>query len=242
MIGTVISTIEQMNRNEIGRVKYTHYSNLSKENKIRILVVDDYALVRECLIAFLGLYPDFEIVGEAEDGQAAVMLAFHYRPDIVLMDMFLPRMDGVQATVLIRANCPMTQVIALTGFSEPDPVQNMLRAGAISYLVKNASIDELVQAIRDAHAGKPTLSSDATQSLISVSRGQPKLGDDLTNREREIVGLMTGGLSNFAIANQLVISQSTVKNHIANIFTKLDSKSRTQAVSLAVEHKLWLKV
>ena len=236
----MLNTIRERRKDTV-REKHPRYNNLSIENKIKILIVDDHNLFRECLMALLGHYPDCEIVGEAADGRAAVILCGHYQPDVVLMDISMPNMDGIAATALIRAQHPAIQVIALTSFNEAVPVQNMLKAGAISYLVKNASIDELVRAIRDAHAGIPTLSTDATQALISATRQLPKVGYDLTDRERQIVGLMTGGLNNRTIAAQLVISQSTVKNHVSNIFSKLGSSSRTKAVALAVEHKLWLR-
>jgi len=211
---------------------------MTATDKIRVLVVDDHHMVRKGLIVLLENFDDFEVVGDAGDGQAGVMLAQRYKPDIVLMDMIMPGMDGVTATQLIRDSCPDTQVIALTSFSDDQTIQSALKAGAISYLMKNVSVDELAQAVRKAHMGKPTLAPEATQALISATRRPPEIGHDLSEREREVLAWLVEGLNNREIAERLMISNSTVKNHLSNIFSKMGTTSRTQAVALAVEHKI----
>jgi NarL family two-component system response regulator LiaR len=210
-------------------------------DKIRVLVVDDHNMVRKGLIILLENFDDFEVVGDAGDGQTGVMLAQRYKPDIVLMDMSMPGMDGVNATQLIRESCPDTQVIALTSFSDDATIQNALKAGAISYLMKNVSVDELAQAVRKAYQGKSTLAPEATQALISATRRPPEIGHDLSEREREVLAWLVEGLNNREIAERLMISNSTVKNHLSNIFSKMGTTSRTQAVALAVEHKIVVK-
>jgi two-component system, NarL family, response regulator LiaR len=154
------------------------------------------------------------------------------------MDMMMPRMDGATAVKLIREHCPETQILMLTSFAEEDHVQKALNAGAVSYLMKNITGDELANAIRKAHEGQGTLSPEAATSLISASRRAPAPGHDLTEREREVLALMINGLNNREIAERLIISSSTVKNHVSNILAKLNTASRTQAVALAVESKI----
>ncbi|MBI1280504.1 MAG: response regulator [Anaerolineaceae bacterium] len=205
------------------------------------MVVDDHHMVRKGLIALLENFDDFEVVGDAGDGQAGIMLAQRYKPDIVLMDMLMPNMDGATATQLIRESCPDTQVIALTSSSEDALIQSALKAGAISYLMKNVSVDELAQAVRKAAQGKSTLAPEATQALISATRRPPEIGHDLSEREREVLAWLVEGLNNREIAERLMISNSTVKNHLSNIFSKMGTTSRTQAVALAVEHKIVVK-
>jgi NarL family two-component system response regulator LiaR len=154
------------------------------------------------------------------------------------MDMKLPELDGVAATRAIKARFPRVQVVALTSFREEGMVQRALQAGALSYLLKNATAAELAAAIRAAHAGRPTLAPEATQDLIHAAARPATPGHDLTSREREVLALMVQGLNNNAIAERLVVSLSTVKTHVSNVLTKLGVTSRTEAVALAVEHKL----
>ncbi len=214
---------------------------MAATEKIRVLVVDDHHMVRKGLIVLLENFDDFEVVGDAGDGQAGIMLAQRYKPDIVLMDMSMPGMGGVEATQAIHDTCPDTQVIALTSFSDDSTIQSALKAGAISYLMKNVSVDELAQAVRKAHQGKSTLAPEATQALISATRRPPEIGHDLSEREREVLAWLVEGLNNREIAERLMISNSTVKNHLSNIFSKMGTTSRTQAVALAVEHKIVVK-
>ena len=211
---------------------------MTVSSPIRVLLVDDHAMVRRGLATFLQVFDDLQLAGEAGDGEAAIQLCAQTRPDVVLMDMVMPDTDGVAATRAIRRRFPTVQVIALTSFKEAALVQNALQAGAIGYLLKDVSADELAQAIRAAHAGRGTLSPEATQALVHAATQPAPPGDDLTEREREVLALMIDGLNNTEIAEKLVVSPSTVKSHVSHILAKLDVSSRTEAVALAVRHHL----
>jgi NarL family two-component system response regulator LiaR len=204
-------------------------------DSIRVLIVDDHAVVRSGLADFLlAEGDDLALAGEARDGQEAVSLCRTLQPDVVLMDLVMPGMDGATATRHIRLACPAIQVIALTSFREQDLVQGALKAGAIGYLLKNVTSAELASAIRAAHAGRPTLAPEAAQVLIQATQAPPPPGHDLTPREREVLSLMVRGLNNTEIAARLVISNSTAKFHVSSILSKLGAGSRTEAVALAV--------
>ena len=203
------------------------------------MLVDDHAVVRSGLAAFLLAYDDLEIAGEAGNGAEAVRLCAETCPDVVLMDMVMPEMDGPTATRAIRAKCPDVQVLALTSFKEDELVHGALEAGAIGYLLKNVSAEELVNAIRAAHTGQPTLAPEAAQALIHTATQSPlTLGHDLTAREKQVLALMVKGLNNSKIAEQLVISRSTVRFHVSNVLSKLNATSRTEAVAVALQHHL----
>jgi len=210
----------------------------SPSPRIRVLVVDDHAMVRRGLATFLKVFDDLELAGEAASGQAAIQLCVQLQPDVVLMDMVMPDMDGATATRLIRNQSESIQVIALTSFTEEILVQSALQAGAISYLLKDVSADELAQAIRAAHAGRATLSPQAAQALVHAAGQPPKPGLDLTERERVVLALMVEGLNNTQIAARLTVSPSTVKSHVSNILSKLGVASRTEAVTLALRKRL----
>jgi NarL family two-component system response regulator LiaR len=206
--------------------------------RIRVLIVDDHEMVRNGLATFLRVARDLELVGEADSGAEAVRQCEVLRPDVVLMDMVMPDMDGATATRTIRERCPEVRVIALTSFPEEDLVQKALQAGALSYLMKNVGAAELSAAIRLAKANRPTLAPEAAQALIRQATRPVPPGHDLSPREREVLGLMTQGLSNRAIAERLVISGSTADFHVSNILSKLGVGSRTEAVAIAVQHRL----
>lgn len=203
------------------------------------MLVDDHAVVRSGLSTFLMTCDDMELVGEASSGEHALSLCSQAKPDVVLMDLVMPGMDGATATRLIREKCPEIQVIALTSFKEQELVQGALQAGAIGYLLKDISADELANAIRAAYAGKPTLAPEAAQALIQATRlPAEKIGFDLTDREREVLTLMVEGLNNNEIADRLVVSHSTAKFHVSSILSKLGAASRTEAVAIALQNNL----
>ncbi|MCZ7549528.1 MAG: response regulator transcription factor [Anaerolineales bacterium] len=212
---------------------------MSEAKTIRVMLVDDHAVVRSGLGAFLLAHDDLELAGEASSGERAVAMCQQTRPDVVLMDLMMPGMDGVTATKLIREKYPAVQVIALTSFKEREMVEGALQAGAIGYLLKDVSADELAHAIRAAAAGKPTLASEAAQVLIQSTRAPAENpGFDLTVREREVLALMVEGLNNQQIAERLVVSVSTAKFHVSSILSRLNAASRTEAVSIALQKRL----
>ncbi len=199
--------------------------------------MDDHEIVRSGLATFLRVVQDLELVGEASSGEEGVRLCERVQPDVVLMDMLMPGMNGVDATSALREKCPRTRVIALTSFPEEDLVQRALTAGATGYLLKNVNSSELASAIRAAHANKPVLAPEAAQALIQrVNRHSP--GQDLSAREREVLRLLTAGLSNRTIAERLIVSPSTVEYHVSNILGKLGAATRTEAVAIAFQHRL----
>ncbi|HPP62554.1 MAG TPA: response regulator transcription factor [Anaerolineales bacterium] len=212
---------------------------MSEAKTIRVMLVDDHAVVRSGLGVFLLAHDDLELAGEASSGERAVAMCQQTQPDVVLMDLMMPGMDGVTATKLIREKYPAVQVIALTSFKEREMVEGALQAGAIGYLLKDVSADELAHAIRAAAAGKPTLASEAAQVLIQSTRAPAENpGFDLTAREREVLALMVEGLNNQQIAERLVVSVSTAKFHVSSILSKLNAASRTEAVSIALQKRL----
>ena len=211
---------------------------ISPSQPIRVMLVDDHAMVRRGLATFLKVFDDLQLAGEAESGAAAIKLCGEILPDVVLMDMVMPDMDGAAATRAIRQQFPQVQIIALTSFKEGDLIKKALEAGAIGYLLKDVSADDLVRAIRAAHAGRATLSPEAAQSLVETANQPPTPGLDLTEREREVLALMVEGLNNTQIAGRLTVSPSTIKSHVSNVLSKLGVASRTEAVTLALRHKL----
>ncbi len=205
---------------------------------IRVLLVDDHTMVRRGLATFLKVYGDLQLAGEAATGEAAIQLCGRLIPDVVLMDLVMPGMDGVETTRIITQQFPSVKVIALTSFNEEGRVQGALQAGAISYLLKDISAEALANAIRAAHAGRSTLSPAAAQSLVQTTIKPLALGYDLTAREREVLALMVTGLNNSEIAAELGVSPSTIKSHVSNILAKFGVDGRTEAVALAVRHKI----
>lgn len=206
--------------------------------RIRVVIVDDHEMVRSGLAAFLRVTRDLELVGEAANGEEAIRVCQALRPDVVLMDMVMPGMDGAAATRAIREHCPETRIIALTTFPEEDLVHQALQAGALSYLMKNIGAAELSAAIRAASNNRTTLAPEAAQALIRQATRPVAPGHDLSARELEVLTLMKQGLTNRSIADKLVISPSTADFHVSNILGKLGVASRTEAVALAVQHRL----
>jgi NarL family two-component system response regulator LiaR len=202
------------------------------------MIVDDHEMVRSGLAVFLETCDDIKLVGEASSGEEALRLCAELQPDVLIMDLVMPTMNGIEATRAIRSRFPQIQIIALTSFKEEELVHSALQAGAIGYLLKNVSIDELAGAIRNAYRGKSTLAPEATQILIEAVTRPAAPGHDLTERELEVLALMVRGFSNRKIADYLTISASTVKNHVSSILAKLAVSSRSEAVGLAVQHGL----
>jgi len=211
---------------------------MKPSQKIRVMLVDDHNVVRSGLATFLRAYEDLELVGEARNGLEALNLYQKKKADVILMDLMMPEMDGIAATRAILAETPEVKIIAMTSFEEEELVQGVLAAGAISYLLKNVTSDELATAIRAAFLGRSTLSPEATKALIQATRPTKQPSIDLTEREREVLNLVVQGQSNQHIADTLVISVATVKAHISNVLSKLQVSSRAEAIAFAIKNKL----
>ncbi len=206
---------------------------------IRVLIADDHTMVRNSLAMFLASYPDLELVGQAADGAAAVALCLEARPDVVLMDIQMPEVNGIEATRRILDTLPNTRIIALTSFKDDDLVQQMIGAGAVGYLVKADTTDELVEAIRDAYAGKIAITPEIFQKIVKSKPAES--GFRLTDRESEILTFIVHGLTNRQIAEKLSLSPATIKFHVSSILAKLNAVSRAEAAAIAIEHNLTKK-
>ena len=211
---------------------------MSEQTPIRVLLVDDHHMVRDGLRVFLSVYDDLEIVAEAEDGEQAIELCAQVQPDVILMDIVMPNMDGPTATARIHKLFPQVQVLALTSFLEEGLVQRALQAGATGYLLKDVHPDKLAKAIRDAYEGRSTIDSAAAQVLVQAAKQPSPLGGDLTAREREVLALLAEGMTNKQIAGLLTVSPGTVRLHVSNILSKLGASNRTEAAMLALQHEL----
>ena len=205
---------------------------------LRLMIVDDHAIVRQGLRAIIRVTPGLELVGEADDGQAAITLADAVRPDVVLMDLVMPELDGVEATRAIRTASPATKVIVLTSFDDDEKVFPAIKAGAAGYLLKDVRPAELADAIRKASRGEALLASSVAARLMQEVAGGPPPAATLTDRELEVLRLIARGMSNKLIARELVVSEKTVKTHVSNILAKLHLSDRTQAALYAVREGL----
>ena len=211
--------------------------------KIKILIVDDHQVVRQGLHTFLGLQNDMLVVGEAEDGLTAVELVRQLHPHVVLMDLVMPRLDGISATRQAKLLDPDVKVIALTSFTEDDKVFPAIQAGACGYLLKDVSPENLIEAIRAAYHGEARLHPDIARKLMEQVAHQPRVAreiheESLTERERDVIQLVAQGCSNQEIAKALVISEKTVKTHVSNILSKLQLADRTQLAVYAIKKGL----
>lgn len=209
--------------------------------KITVLVVDDHAIVRQGLRALMQSRSDLELVGEAANGAEAVAKAAELKPDVILMDILMPQMDGIEATIAIRKADPRARILILTSYAEDEKLFPAIKAGAVGYLLKDSSPQDLVQAIHDVHDGKaslhPTVALKVMQELIQPAALEPGQ-DALTEREKEVLGLLAQGESNQDIARRLIIGERTVGTHVSSILSKLHLANRTQAALYALRHGL----
>ena len=211
---------------------------MDNTKRIKVMIVDDHPIVRSGMVTMLLAFDDLELIGEASSGSAALAKCQQSLPDVILMDMVMPGMDGLETTRAILEQYPSVKIIILTSFTKENMVQDALEAGAIGYILKSVSIDHLAEAIHSAVAGQPTLSPEATLSLVKSKTGPLELNPELTPREKQVLALMAEGMSNEEIANRLVISQATARHHVSACIRKLGAANRTDAAVMAVKFKL----
>ena len=211
---------------------------MNKAERIKVMIVDDHPVVRSGMGTMLLAFDDLELIGEASSGNAALAKCEQRLPDVILMDMMMPGMDGLESTRAILERFPSVKIIMLTSFTKEDMVQDALDAGAFGYILKSVSIDHLAEAIHSAVAGQLTLSPEATLSLVKSKTGPLELNPDLTAREKQVLALIVEGLSNEEIADQLVISPATARHHVSACIQKLGASNRTDAAVKAVKYKL----
>lgn len=211
---------------------------MSETQKIKVLSVDDHEIFRGGIEFMLLAFDDIELVGQAQSGEEALQLCAALEPNVILMDMMMPGMDGAATTQAVKQQYSQVQIIALTSFQEGDMVKRAMQAGAIGYLLKGVSIDELVAAIRAAHQGRPTLAVEATQALIQAAAPPPEVNFDLTQRQLDVLEHIVEGRSNIDIAERMVLSPSTVRHHVSEILSKLGASNRAEAAVIAMKHNL----
>lgn len=212
--------------------------HMGENDPIRVMIVDDHLMVRDGLKTFLSIYDDIHVVAEAGDGQQATVLYKDANPDVILMDLLMPNMDGFEATRTIRADDSSIQVVAITSFADQELVGQAFKAGAISYLLKDVHADKLAETIREANKGRTTIDSAAAQALVASVNGTASPGEDLTERERDVLALLIAGKTNKEIASTLSVSDGTVRFHVSNILSKMGASNRTEAVSMALQRGL----
>jgi NarL family two-component system response regulator LiaR len=217
-------------------------SDATEPNRITVLIVDDHSVVRMGLRVFLDLQPDIEVVGEATDGSEGVAMARRLEPDVILMDLLMPNMDGITAIGRIKAERPETEIVTMTSFIEEDKVTAALEAGASGYVLKDAEAEEVAAAVRAAYAGEvhldPAVARLLAQRMRQRKSPEETLAEPLTDREKDVLGLLGQGMSNKEIGTTLFITERTARTYVSNILGKLGLASRTQAALYAVEHKL----
>lgn len=211
---------------------------MTENLSIKVMIVDDHELVRIGLRTMFDVYDEFEVVAEASTGKQGVEFCQKYEPDVILMDLVMPDMDGAQAIKTIISNHPKVKILALTSFGRPELIRDALQSGAKGYLLKNVSADMLIRAIYDVLDGQTSLAPEVTDSLVKTFTSATRPNYKLTEREQEILKLMSSGLSNPEIAKELVLSLSTVKTHVSNILAKLDVNSRIDAIKVAINQEL----
>jgi NarL family two-component system response regulator LiaR len=211
---------------------------MSEIPKIRVLSVDDHEIFRGGIEFMLLAFDDIELVGQAQSGEEALRMCAELEPNVILMDMMMPGMDGAATTQAVKQQYPHVQIIALTSFQEGDMVKRAMQAGAIGYLLKGVSIDELVAAIRAAIEGRPTLAVEATQALIQAATPPVKVDYELTQRQLDVLEHIVEGRSNIDIAERMVLSPSTVRHHVSEILSKLGASNRAEAAVIAMKHNL----
>lgn len=207
-------------------------------DKIKLLIVDDHQMVRLGLSSFMNIQPDIEVVGEAADGESGYLKAKNLKPDVILMDLVMDRLDGIGATQKILAEMPEQKILILTSFLDDEKVFPALAAGAKGYILKTSQAAEIASAIRKVASGQDVLSGAVKEKINQQKHRKPELYDNLSKREMEVLKILAQGLSNQEIADQLFISLKTVKTHVSNIFNKLEVNDRTQATIYAIQHKL----
>ncbi len=207
-------------------------------DKIKLLIVDDHQMVRLGLSSFMNIQPDIEVVGEAADGESGYLKAKNLKPDVILMDLVMDRLDGIGATQKILAEMPEQKILILTSFLDDEKVFPALAAGAKGYILKTSQAVEIASAIRKVANGQDVLSGAVKEKINQQKHRKPELYDNLSKREMEVLKILAQGFSNQEIADQLFISLKTVKTHVSNIFNKLDVNDRTQATIYAIQHKL----